>query len=694
MTKTRDLADLGGGFIQAGTGAVQRTVESKLQDVVSVKDFGAVGNGIADDTAAIQAAINAAIAENKDLFIPAGTYVVPAPSTSNTAALLLPESGTLDLRIFGQGSKSIIKVTDSKTNATAFSAIFGNTDGVSTAGGNGDTIGGYGKITFEKFKLLGTWDPTATARYGPNGFGFGQLDSFKLLEIELAEWPNKLTRVQNAESYIADSCKINFCASDGFRAQECSRVIITNNVVKSCDDDAVAVHTNPLASSAIPVRSEAVVSNNIIEDSEGIIIICGKGATVTGNTLSRTRGTCISVRGIPLATPEGRSPIDRVVIANNTIRDALIRCDANGTFPVATSNNGACIEVGYENLGIDGSGDAPMRADSAGVFTLPYGYYDTRDYTAPALAVGSNGIVVSNNVIMRTIPSGGTNYTDLGYGPYRSMDGTLTAAITETCFKIIGIGVGSDLKGAVISNNIVQSVDRGIEFTVNSGRVVSDNNRMFENIIVQGNIISDVGVGVSTSVRTSSNSFYWDINFVGNLIDCDPYHKHPDRNTDGTWNIPATLSLGCIGININRIYGCSLSGNVFKNCYLPVLQELDLVSPYAQFVAGDNFVYCEPVSQTYSASNKGVADPGYGSDYTHIIYDADPTSATFGVVSLLPRKSATVKPSAGTYVQGYFVKNSSPTVAAGKVPIGWIRLTTGSNHVTDVDWAAVYATTS
>jgi polygalacturonase len=53
MTKPRDLATLGGGFTQSGTGAIRRTVENKLKDTVSVKDFGAVGNGVADDTAAI-----------------------------------------------------------------------------------------------------------------------------------------------------------------------------------------------------------------------------------------------------------------------------------------------------------------------------------------------------------------------------------------------------------------------------------------------------------------------------------------------------------------------------------------------------------------------------------------------------------------------------------------------------------------
>ena len=55
MTKPRDLATLGGGFTQSGTGAVKRTVENKLKDTVSVKDFGAVGDGVTDDTAAFNA---------------------------------------------------------------------------------------------------------------------------------------------------------------------------------------------------------------------------------------------------------------------------------------------------------------------------------------------------------------------------------------------------------------------------------------------------------------------------------------------------------------------------------------------------------------------------------------------------------------------------------------------------------------
>lgn len=62
-------------FIQAGAGAVVRTAQAKMRDIVSVKDFGAVGEGVTDDTVAIQAAVAASTAAGKILYFPSGTYV-------------------------------------------------------------------------------------------------------------------------------------------------------------------------------------------------------------------------------------------------------------------------------------------------------------------------------------------------------------------------------------------------------------------------------------------------------------------------------------------------------------------------------------------------------------------------------------------------------------------------------------------
>lgn len=62
-------------------GAVNRTIYQKLADIVSVKDFGAVGNGVADDTAAFQAAIDSLPKSGLTngggtIFIPAGNYLI------------------------------------------------------------------------------------------------------------------------------------------------------------------------------------------------------------------------------------------------------------------------------------------------------------------------------------------------------------------------------------------------------------------------------------------------------------------------------------------------------------------------------------------------------------------------------------------------------------------------------------------
>jgi len=72
-------------YTQGGTGSVQRTVESKLQEFVSVKDFGATGDGVTDDTVAIQAALDSSA---KLILLPSGDYKITSTLTMPSDKIL------------------------------------------------------------------------------------------------------------------------------------------------------------------------------------------------------------------------------------------------------------------------------------------------------------------------------------------------------------------------------------------------------------------------------------------------------------------------------------------------------------------------------------------------------------------------------------------------------------------------------
>ena len=99
-----------------------RTLENRFADVVNVKDFGAVGDGVADDTDSIQDAI-VATTTSKALFFPSGTYTFSTQLVFTTSKIGIIGEGsgttflkytgantTNDLIVVGNGVSAIVNV--------------------------------------------------------------------------------------------------------------------------------------------------------------------------------------------------------------------------------------------------------------------------------------------------------------------------------------------------------------------------------------------------------------------------------------------------------------------------------------------------------------------------------------------------------------------------------------------------------
>ena len=102
-------------YTPSGTGAVATTVQAKLRETVSVKDFGAVGDGVTDDTAAIRLALSAlSYAGGGRLHFPAGMY----KTYTNYDPLFTVPANT---EIVGDGAATILQVeSGSDTNGNIF----------------------------------------------------------------------------------------------------------------------------------------------------------------------------------------------------------------------------------------------------------------------------------------------------------------------------------------------------------------------------------------------------------------------------------------------------------------------------------------------------------------------------------------------------------------------------------------------
>jgi hypothetical protein len=124
-TRLRAYEDDGGsaliGFEPAGSGAVARPTQAKLRETVSVMDFGAVGDGVADDTAAVQAAIDSLPASTASgdpasyqtgggtVYFPPGVYRISSPIVT-THNVTLDGAGVNAATIKAIGNIDVVQI--------------------------------------------------------------------------------------------------------------------------------------------------------------------------------------------------------------------------------------------------------------------------------------------------------------------------------------------------------------------------------------------------------------------------------------------------------------------------------------------------------------------------------------------------------------------------------------------------------
>lgn len=119
------------------------TVQTKLAQYVSVKDFGAVGNGVADDTAAIQSAINAFkpyaqfVSSGAQIFFPRGRYRLTASlDLTDCHGCWLQGAGSRATELFSTGDFPVISSVGQPTSPLNAAAI---TDMTIRGGGSANT---------------------------------------------------------------------------------------------------------------------------------------------------------------------------------------------------------------------------------------------------------------------------------------------------------------------------------------------------------------------------------------------------------------------------------------------------------------------------------------------------------------------------------------------------------------------------
>jgi hypothetical protein len=384
----------------AGLGAVPTNVQAKLRETVSVKDFGAVGDGVVDDRAALQTAADYAISAQKTLYFPAGNYYVnsisPTPVWGAAVYVVTDQSfnvicdpnatiiagPTLESEAIAfQGNGAVIRinrataVTGGKISWSGgkfdFSALTGLITGI-----DGISVGPkYQEVLIDNIVFDHGVQAPSGDQYGSGG---GDSSIF-------CKEPEFIS-VTNCQFLGAPDLGVYLSGDLEDLVRIGRHAVISNNYFYRCGG-GVGVKR---------VFQKTIVANNhFFECANGIFMGVASSSTDTGKRITIANNFINKIQGNPIRI----SNCDYATVTGNEILDYRRWVSDGTTETVVAAGNvgGAVLFEGSSYFTVTGNVlgfDEWLPVTTATKFTVGV---SIRDFTATGLG-SSNGVVVGNTI--------------------------------------------------------------------------------------------------------------------------------------------------------------------------------------------------------------------------------------------------------------------------------------------------------
>jgi len=473
----------------------------------SVKDFGAVGDGATNDTAALQAALNSGAAS---ICFPKGRYL--------TDALTVP--GTVR-RIFGDGEL---------VQRTVFASVY------PLFGGGLLNIVGVTNLTIEGPQFTGL--PNFIDASGNSALFVLSCEQMIVRNCRFTGWRTHAVYAQNSSDVLVAE-NLVYGVAGGLRFTGVRRGVIAQNIVRDTQlaptNFTVAIGLDSTDGHSYGICRDIVIANNHVKtyvNAQAILIHAGQRIAVVGNVLE---DVLIGISTSPFHT-------------NDTLRDVTIAANVYH----GTSTPGSALDNG--NYGIAAGGGADFRPEHIVITgnVINNANAVVRHSAQGGIGIGyADDVLIADNLIRHSVGAGIVQFYANTSVVIRNNSISDIVALSEAGGTRAGIYlVGEGTKTGRISGNRIDGVAWGIRADVPAPGVRIGENDYFN---YQDKIVNSTNLSFERGRVT----------IAGTNVAATVIFGAPEPDTDYYVAATVTVTSGTPAVGATRAYLTDKTTNSF-----------------------------------------------------------------------------------------------------------------------------------